>query len=405
MAELTDYLLEASYGSYLLEGASGPGSAVDLVGPLDTGIPYSCGGEEAFAFDVAALLASSVDLSLYEHLVLVAASGCGFNGLDLPPFLRVLRGQTVRVDAVFVNAASLYGMGRGGAAGAGLIAHELGHQLGLGHSGALLCPAGQLLDGGCGVGEYLDVLDVMGASVFFGHYNAYQKERLGWIDGRSIWEVTGSGLYFLAPYETAAWGPKALSIRRQSDETFYVEYRTPTGFGDPGVEGFTDGAAVRLVRQGVPHLLRGPGGRPVLRPGERLDDVRGHRITVLAMGAHGVLLEVVLAGKAELEPPQASLDLTSFPSSGTALLSGRAEDPSGIERIELYRLVPGAGRYAWTLRELLASLSPDPPDPRSVEIEHEFETTGIPAGFHQVEGLVFDREGNVRRWLGGIQAP
>lgn len=56
-----------------------------------------------------------------------------------------------------------------------IISHELGHNFGLYHSHALKCSPG-VLSTSCSVIEYGDITDAMGG---LGHFNAFQKQRLG----------------------------------------------------------------------------------------------------------------------------------------------------------------------------------------------------------------------------------
>jgi hypothetical protein len=55
-------------------------------------------------------------------------------------------------------------------------AHELGHNVGLYHSRSMDCGA-EPIGATCTVSEYGDTLDIMGATR--GHFNAFQKERIG----------------------------------------------------------------------------------------------------------------------------------------------------------------------------------------------------------------------------------
>jgi hypothetical protein len=110
-----------------------------------------------------------------------------------------------------------------------VVGHEMGHNFGLRHSKSQSCASG-----GCTVSEYGDVYDIMDSTV--GHFNAFQKSRLGWLNysiSPPITYVTNSGIYTIAPYETNDMQPKALQILKSSGTTntyYYVEYRAGLGF-------------------------------------------------------------------------------------------------------------------------------------------------------------------------------
>jgi MG2 domain-containing protein/alpha-galactosidase-like protein/gametolysin peptidase M11 len=116
-----------------------------------------------------------------------------------------------------------------------VVSHELGHNLGLSHSHALDCGSA-VIGSSCTAIEYGDELDIMGDGP--SHFNAYQKERLGWLNyGTSppITTVQANGTYALDPYETTGTNPKALKILKSTDPTtgaqtyYYVEYRQALG--------------------------------------------------------------------------------------------------------------------------------------------------------------------------------
>jgi hypothetical protein len=148
------------------------------------------------------------------------------------------------VQRVFVNGASGFTTQ--------MIAHELGHRFGLQHSDALDCDVSPL-GNTCVQRGYSDTADVMGS---FGHFNAFQKERLGWLNAGAsppITTVVTSGRYTIAPYETPGNAAKALKILKSIDPVsgqktwYYLEYRQPIGF-DTRLGGFgnlTTGVQVR----------------------------------------------------------------------------------------------------------------------------------------------------------------
>ena len=145
-----------------------------------------------------------------------------------------------------------------------VLAHELGHNLGLFHAHSLDCGYYTLAGSGCSASEYGDVFDLMGNNVG-GHYGAYQKERLGWLDAgdsppiTTVPAVAGTATYDIAPLEDADNGlPRALKIPRTTacgvaSEWFYVEARQAKGYDSflAGNGNVLSGVLVRKVTEGV----------------------------------------------------------------------------------------------------------------------------------------------------------
>lgn len=152
------------------------------------------------------------------------------------------------------------------------VIHELGHSLGLLHAGSAACDDPPL-GGHCDADEYDDPYDAMGASTP-GHFNAYEKARIGWLHDDEIAALPADrGLYRfeLGPLERSG-GLKAL--------------RFPAAFGGRRVEAFAEyraasgspGVQVRVVLPAAPEesplsrtmLLRVPTSSDSLRAGESL---------------------------------------------------------------------------------------------------------------------------------------
>ncbi|NMG46347.1 peptidase M11 [Aromatoleum toluvorans] len=119
----------------------------------------------------------------------------------------------------------------------GVTAHELGHAIGLFHAHSNDCGA-DTLGASCTTIEYGDQFDMMGSSST-GHYSAFQKERLGWLNTAAsapITTVTSDGVFTLEPYAASGTGPKALKIPKGIDPLtgqqawYYVEFRQAAGF-------------------------------------------------------------------------------------------------------------------------------------------------------------------------------
>ncbi len=136
-----------------------------------------------------------------------------------------------------------------------VVAHEMGHDFGLYHSHSWDCGA-VVLGPTCTMTEYGDVLDIMGEHAY--HFNAFQKERLGWLAYGSsppIKTVTSSGTYTIDPYESLGTVPKALKIPRGTTGLLFLR----RGEARPGIRRRPRGQRERLER------CRDPLGEPQLR--------------------------------------------------------------------------------------------------------------------------------------------
>lgn len=190
--------------------------------------------------------------------------------------------------------------------------HELGHNLGLYHSKSLDCGP-VTLGSTCTADEYGDVVDLMGASK--GHYNAFQKERLGWLAPSQILNVTDTGTYTIEPYETLTGGTKALKILKSTDPStgartyYYVEFRQALG-ADAFMSGWTNVMSGVSVHTGAEsnanssYLLdmtpeTSTWYDPALTGGRTFSDgASGVTVTTVATSALGATVSVTTPGAA-----------------------------------------------------------------------------------------------------------
>jgi M6 family metalloprotease-like protein len=212
----------------------------------------SCNTTSIASYADAAASAAGVNLSAYAHHVYAFPqnNACGWAGLSIiggSPSQSWINGTN--------SSASL---------DVHTVDHELGHGLGLWHSHLLDCGTNATIGSNCAIEEYGDILDTMGAVQGSSpHYNAFQKERLGWLNAGaspSITTVQTSGTYTLETYELAGAGPNAIKILKSTDPTtgaktwYYVEARQAVGFdafmANASSENETNGVLVHIGTEG-----------------------------------------------------------------------------------------------------------------------------------------------------------
>lgn len=211
----SNFFYESSYQQTFLNGVVKGWYTIDMDIPTSDA---ACNYSQISNLADQAAASAGVVLSDYRRKVYaLPQSGCGWWGLG------TIGGNPSRA---WIN----------GSLQLRVAAHEIGHNLGLYHSHSLDCETDPV-GGACSASEYGDTLDTMGATSY--HFNAFQKERLGWLGyGASppITTAQGSGSYPLYPYESDANGPKAVKILRWTNLTngrnsyFYAECRRPVGF-------------------------------------------------------------------------------------------------------------------------------------------------------------------------------
>ncbi len=209
----SNFFLEASYSQTWLSG--------DVFGWYTIPMDDTACDQRINNYADQAAIADGATLSNYTHLVYVfpVNRSCGYSGSS------TVGGSPSRS---WINGSlDLY-----------ITGHELGHALGLFHSHSLACTDGTSMGPNCSAVEYGDGTDIMGWSNG-AHFNAFQKERLGWLNygvSPPITTVETTGTYALDPYAPPGSEPKALKILKSTDPTtglsdwYYVEFRQAIGF-------------------------------------------------------------------------------------------------------------------------------------------------------------------------------
>lgn len=233
------YFFENSYSQAWLTG--------DVFGWFTIAVSSTACDYDAIANAAkSAATAAGIDLSSYAHQVYAfPQNACGWWGLSS---VGGVPSQS------WIN----------GAFELGVLAHELGHGQGLWHSHSLDCGTTAIVGPSCATNEYGDIIDMMGSSQA-AHFNAFQKERLGWLNSGAsppITTVQADGTYTIEPYESPGTGPKALKVLKSTDPStgqrtwYYVESRQALGFDaflagpSVGPQNVTSGVLVHLGTEG-----------------------------------------------------------------------------------------------------------------------------------------------------------
>jgi hypothetical protein len=97
--------------------------------------------------------------------------------------------------------------------GPGTATHELGHNLGLAHSGLITCdPAPISTSDRCQYIKYGDNYETMGGDGRDKHHSAFRVETMGWFRSGKVQQVNASGAYVLNTMHTASDGVVAITI-------------------------------------------------------------------------------------------------------------------------------------------------------------------------------------------------
>ena len=268
-----------------------------------------------------AATAAGVNLAAYDRLIYLAPqNSCTVTGYNSGP---TLPSRTWILSNQFNDR---------------VIAHELGHNFGLLHSQALDCGATTLGDG-CAQPSYGDAADTMGNGVT-PHFNAFQKEQLGWLNTPGqppITTVGTSGSYSIAPYASMGTAAKALKVPRGVNpqtgkmQYYYIEYRQPIGFDTVlgSIGNMTSGVLVHTtdIDQNIMLLDMTPDSDPTssfydirdsaLPVGRTFSDsAAGVSITLVSAGASGATVDVTIGGASP--PPTCTHAAPTVSLAGTA---------------------------------------------------------------------------------------
>lgn len=194
-----------------------------------------------------------------------------------------------------------------------VVAHEIGHNFGMGHASTLDCD-----DAGCMWDEYGDSFSVMGGGpsapdVEPRHPSNYHKATAGWLP-KANWQIAMTSGEYTIDAATGLNGQQILQIPiagfPPDDALSYtLELRRPAGqfdnfgVGDPVVNGLTIrfGESPEVDWGAYTGMLDAHPATPTfddaaLNVGETYDDGMGNRITLMSMGSSNARVKVEIKG-------------------------------------------------------------------------------------------------------------
>lgn len=303
MAVVDGYFREYSYNAMGLAGVVHPDQPADVVGWYRLQSDACFNRDEIFAL-AAADPSIDVDFRAYRQVVVIVAQG---PSCSLSAQSTIGRRSFSSPDGQVSIGLSKMSVAN---ADASTLTHEIGHALGPGNLHGVFLDCGTLswAEEGCTSVIYGDPYDNMSRGI--GHWAAGRKAFMGWFNPISnrIVDVTTSGIYRLAPFESNDGRIKALTFDRGPGLPLYIEYRQPLGsdlsFGADadvfnGVLIRTGSALVDTTPPAAPYGPRPPNDAqltPALHPGSTWrDPLSGHRVEMISADADGAVVQVVLS--------------------------------------------------------------------------------------------------------------
>ena len=354
---LRAYYLEQTYGQLAFQA--------DVLAPVQLAVDAPVSGDcissmtsniVTWANEAISREPGGFDPSPYKHVVFAfpAVSTCGWSGLA------EVGGSHVWTNGSFVVP---------------VLAHELGHNLGLYHAGGLSCTSSGApapMGDSCSIDrvhyqlpQYADPFDAMGNAPVLRQMNMEHKLALGVLPDTAVRTIVASGTYQLAPMETLTGSVELLILPRPGGGHYYVEYRQPIGVFDsqswpsppgvlihtesPDIVGFASDSDTALIDMHPDGTFGAGQWQDAAMSLNQVfnDPAAGITIQDLAQGGTGVTLAITMP--IDTQPPSRPGRLSAVTSGTTVALQWTAaSDNLGVASYRVARNGTDVGAPAET---------------------------------------------------------
>ena len=295
--QVDSHVREGSYGQTWLSGVVNPSKPADVAGVFTLSAESTQCGYYSYSEAINLASAAGVNIKAYDRIMLITPpDACPSQGAESG-----VGKMSLFAGGTFFQAGVLHVSGLGHF-NLVVIAHEFGHSLGLLHSTSM---AGGSPEYDRSSYDYGDNFDIMGLYWSGMHFNAFQKEHLGWWgtqSGSRAWmsEISANGTYVLEAYASQSAGLKAIKIFRKNlpgrgNAYFYVQYHAPIGW-----DGTTSKPGI-LLHHGYPTSYDGGTWIPMadndglMVTGSTFTDVPSG-ITIAVISINGATATVKVSG-------------------------------------------------------------------------------------------------------------